>query len=149
MCSLGETIRSAPDRSATPVRPMRTVTLENGCVYAAFVIDVYSRFIVGWRLASYMRTDLPLDALEITLWQGHVGKGQLAHHSDRRSQYLSIRYTERLVDAEAAVSGDRSPRPRPIPSGRPLTPPMHSHADDRLNPHRCAGVRHGGSSRSG
>jgi transposase InsO family protein len=57
------------------------------------VIDVYSRFIVGWRLAGHMRTDLPLDALEMALWQRHVGKGQLIHHSDGVSPIPSIRYT--------------------------------------------------------
>lgn len=75
-----------------------------GTVYAAFIVDCFSRFIVGWRLASHMRTDLPLDALEMALWQRDVQSGQLIHHSDRGSQYLSIRYTERLVEAGASVS---------------------------------------------
>lgn len=51
-----------------------------------------------------MRTDLPLDALEMALWQRDVVSGQLVHHSDRGTQYLSIRYTERLVEAGASVS---------------------------------------------
>jgi putative transposase len=80
------------------------VPIATGTVYAAFVVDVYSRFIVGWRLAGHMRTELPLDALEMALWQREVHSGQLVHHSDRGSQYLSIRYTERLADAGAAVS---------------------------------------------
>jgi putative transposase len=80
------------------------VPIGTGTVYAAFVVDVYSRFIVGWRLASHLRTDLPLDALEMALWQRQVHKGQLVHHSERGCQYLSIRYTERLTEAGAAVS---------------------------------------------
>jgi len=67
-------------------------------------VDCFSRFIVGWRLAGHMRTDLPLDALEMALWQRDVQSGQLVHHSDRGTQYLSIRYTERLAEAGAAVS---------------------------------------------
>ena len=78
--------------------------IATGTVYAAFIVDCFSRFIVGWRLASHMRTDLPLDALEMALWQRDVQSGQLTHHSDRGAQYLSIRYTERLVETGASVS---------------------------------------------
>ena len=69
-----------------------------GFVYVAFVIDVFSRRIVGWRVASSMKTDLVLDALEQALWARKAPKG-LIHHSDRGSQYLSIRYSERLAQA--------------------------------------------------
>ena len=69
-----------------------------GFVYVAFVIDVFSRCIVGWRVASTMRTDLVLDALEQALWARRDTKG-LVHHSDRGNQYLSIRYSERLAAA--------------------------------------------------
>jgi transposase InsO family protein len=69
-----------------------------GFVYVAFVIDVFSRRIVGWRVAASMKTGLVLDALEQALWARHAPKG-LVHHSDRGSQYLSIRYTERLAEA--------------------------------------------------
>ena len=69
-----------------------------GFVYVAFVIDVFSRRIVGWRVASSMKTDLVLDALEQALWSRKAPKG-LIHHSDRGSQYLSIRYSERLAQA--------------------------------------------------
>ena len=69
-----------------------------GFVYVAFVIDVFSRRIVGWRVASSLKTDLVLDALEQALWARNAPKG-LVHHSDRGSQYLSIRYTERLAEA--------------------------------------------------
>ncbi|MFB4283526.1 IS3 family transposase [Nonomuraea sp. MTCD27] len=78
-----------------------------GFVYAAFVIDVFSRMIVGWRLTDHLRTDLPLDALEMAIWrrggQADTLDG-LAHHSDRGCQYLSIRYTDRLADAGAVSS---------------------------------------------
>jgi transposase InsO family protein len=67
-------------------------------VFVAFVIDVFARRIIGWRVASSMRTDLVLDALEQALWSRTETEG-LVHHSDRGSQYLSIRYTERLAEA--------------------------------------------------
>jgi putative transposase len=69
-----------------------------GVVFVAFVIDVFARRIVGWRVASSMRTDLVLDALEQALWSRSATQGPV-HHSDRGSQYLSIRYTERLAEA--------------------------------------------------
>jgi putative transposase len=67
-------------------------------VFVAFVIDVFARRIVGWRVASSTRTDLVLDALEQALWS-RTGTDGLVHHSDRGVQYLSIRYTERLAEA--------------------------------------------------
>jgi transposase InsO family protein len=75
-----------------------------GFVYVAFVVDVFSRAIVGWRVSSSLRSDLALDALEQALWARQPGEG-LVHHSDRGTQYLSIRYTERLAEAgiEASV----------------------------------------------
>ncbi len=69
-----------------------------GFVYVAFVIDVYARSIVGWRVSSSLHTDLVLDALEQALHARRAGQG-LIHHSDRGCQYLSIRYTERLAEA--------------------------------------------------
>ncbi len=69
-----------------------------GFVYAAFVIDVFSRRVIGWRVTRSMQTDLVLDALEQALWSRSRAKG-VVHHSDRGSQYLSIRYTERLTQA--------------------------------------------------
>jgi len=70
----------------------------SGFVYVAFVIDVFSRYIVGWRVSRSMQTDLVLDALEQAIWARKYTRS-LIHHSDRGSQYLSIRYTERLADA--------------------------------------------------
>jgi putative transposase len=69
-----------------------------GFVYVAFVIDVFARRIIGWRVATSMRTDLVLDALEQALWSRVDVRG-VVHHSDRGSQYLSIRYSERLTEA--------------------------------------------------
>jgi putative transposase len=69
-----------------------------GFVYAAFVIDVFSRRVIGWRVSRSMHTDLVLDAFEQALWSRSGAKG-VVHHSDRGSQYLSIRYTERLTQA--------------------------------------------------
>jgi len=69
-----------------------------GFVYVAFVVDVFSRRIVGWRVSSSLRSDLALDALEQAL-HARADTGELVHHSDRGSQYLSIRYTERLAEA--------------------------------------------------
>jgi putative transposase len=70
----------------------------SGFVYVAFVIDVFSRYIVGWRVLTHMQTDLILDALEQALWARAKPKGVI-HHSDGGSQYLSIRYTDRLTEA--------------------------------------------------
>ena len=71
-----------------------------GMVYAAFVIDVYARYIVGWRVSRTAHAGFVLDALEQAIHDRKpVSKGGLIHHADRGSQYLSIKYTERLADA--------------------------------------------------
>ena len=64
----------------------------------AFVIDVYARSIVGWRVSRSLKTELVLDALEQAIWV-RKDTQSLIHHSDRGSQYLSIRYSERLAEA--------------------------------------------------
>ena len=69
-----------------------------GFVYVAFIIDVFARRIVGWRVSRSLHTELVLDALEQALWS-RTGTVGLIHHSDRGCQYLSIRYTERLAEA--------------------------------------------------
>jgi putative transposase len=74
-----------------------------GFAYVAFVIDVFSRRIVGWRAAASMRTDLVLDALEQALYDRQTD-ADLVHHSDRGVQYLSLRYSERLAEAGIATS---------------------------------------------
>lgn len=74
-------------------------------MYAAFVIDVFSRFVVGWQASTSLRTDLALDALEMAIWSRRdQDLDGLVHHSDRGVQYLSIRYTERLAQAGAVAS---------------------------------------------
>ena len=70
----------------------------SGFVYVAFVTDVFSRHIAGWRVSRSLRTDLVLDALEQAIWARKETRN-LVHHSDRGSQYLSIRYSERLAEA--------------------------------------------------
>jgi putative transposase len=69
-----------------------------GFVYVAFVIDVFSRFIVGWRVSRSLKSDIALDALEQAVAARAPDAG-LIHHSDRGVQYLSIRYTDRLAEA--------------------------------------------------
>ena len=76
-----------------------------GFVYAAFVIDVFARRIVGWRVSASLRTDFVLDALEQAIYdRGGDAAGSLIHHSDRGTQYLSMAYTHRLADAGIAPS---------------------------------------------
>ncbi|TYQ19618.1 UNVERIFIED_ORG: integrase-like protein [Zoogloea ramigera] len=76
------------------------VSTWQGFVYVAFVIDVFARRIVGWRVSSSMRTDFVLDALEQALYARQPERdGALIHHSDRGSQYVCIRYSERLAEA--------------------------------------------------
>jgi putative transposase len=76
-----------------------------GFAYVAFVLDAFSRRILGWRVTASPRAELALDALEMAVWtrRGDPQHG-LVHHSDRGSQYLSIRYTERLAEAGAITS---------------------------------------------
>jgi putative transposase len=76
------------------------VSTWQGFVYVAFVIDVFARRIVGWRVSSSMQTDFVLDALEQALYARLPEREDgLIHHSDRGSQYVSIRYSERLTQA--------------------------------------------------
>ena len=76
------------------------VSTWQGWLYVAFVVDVYARRIVGWRVSRSMQTDFVLDALEQALYaRKPLREGALIHHSDRGSQYVSIRYSERLTEA--------------------------------------------------
>lgn len=86
------------------VADLTYVATRAGMVYVAFVIDVFSRSIVGWRVSSLLRTDIALDGLEQAVHARTVEAGRI-HHSDRGSRYSSIRYTERLAEAgiEASV----------------------------------------------
>lgn len=100
------------DRNFTATRPNQLwvadftyVATWRGFVYVAFVIDVFARRIVGWRVSSSLRTDFVLDALDQAIYE-RCGEdiGDLIHHSDRGSQYLAMRYTERLADAGIELS---------------------------------------------
>lgn len=75
------------------------VSTWQGFVYVAFVIDVFARRIVGWKVSTSARTDFVLDALEQAVYARRPTQGGLIHHSDRGVQYVSIRYTERLAEA--------------------------------------------------
>lgn len=100
-CPLDKVNRNfrAPRPNALWVSDFTYVATWAGVVYVAFVIDAYARRIVGWRVSRSMETGLVLDALEQALHarRPFAGSG-LVHHSDRGSQYLSIRYTERLAE---------------------------------------------------
>ena len=95
------------DRHFTATRPNQLwvadftyVATWRGFVYVAFVIDVFARQIVGWRVSASLRTDFVLDALEQAIYQRcGAGVTDLVHHSDRGTQYLAMRYTDRLADA--------------------------------------------------
>jgi putative transposase len=99
------------DRNFTATAPNRLwvadltyVKTHSGFVYVAFVVDVFSRFVVGWQVSTSLRSDLAIDALEMAIYARKAeGLDGLVHHSDRGVQFLSIRYTERL--AEAGIVG--------------------------------------------
>jgi transposase InsO family protein len=76
----------------------------SGFVYVAFIGDAFSRFICGWQTSRSLRSDLALDALEMAIWQRRGELEGLIHHRDRDSQYLSIRYAERLAEAGVNIS---------------------------------------------
>jgi putative transposase len=100
------------DRRFTATRPNQLwvsdftyVATWHGFVYVAFVIDVFARRIVGWRVSASLQTDFVLDALEQAIYaRGDGALSGLVHHSDRGTQYLSMRYTHRLADAAIAPS---------------------------------------------
>jgi putative transposase len=89
------------------VADLTYVRAHSGWVYAAFILEVFSRMVIGWQVSTSLRTDLALDALDMGLW-ARKRAGQdvagLTHHSDRGVQYRAIRYTERLAEAEAVAS---------------------------------------------
>ena len=91
---------SAPAPNRLWVADLTYVKTHSGFVYVAFVVDVFSRFVVGWQVSTSLRSDLALDALEMAIHSRQVASGDgLVHHSDRGVQFLSIRYTERLATA--------------------------------------------------
>lgn len=97
---------TAPAPNRLWVADLTYVRTFAGWVYVAFIVDVFSRRIVGWQASVSLRSDLALDALDMALWlRRRDDVSGLVHHSDRGVQYLSIRYTERLADSglEASV----------------------------------------------
>ena len=106
------------DRRFTATRPNQLwvadftyVATWRGFVYVAFVIDVFARRIVGWRVSSSLATDFVLDALEQAIYDRcGAGVEDLVHHSDRGTQYVSMRYTDRLAEAGIAAVGRQSGR---------------------------------------
>jgi putative transposase len=83
------------------------VKTHSGWVYVAFVIDVFSRMVVGWQASKSLRSDLAIDALEMAIWNRQrtgVDLDGLIHHSDRGVQYLSIRYSDRLAANQIVAS---------------------------------------------
>jgi putative transposase len=95
-------VADAPNRLW--VADLTYVKSHSGWVYAAFIIDVFSRFIVGWQVSNSLRSDLAIDALEMAIFARGDDLAGLVHHSDRGVQYLSIRYSERLGEAGAVAS---------------------------------------------
>jgi transposase InsO family protein len=90
----------APAPNRLSLSDFTYVSTWSGFVYVAFVIDAYARRIVGWRVSRTAHASFVLDALEQALYERQpVHRGGLVHHSDRGSQYVSIRYTERLAEA--------------------------------------------------
>ena len=101
---LVERVFSAPAPNRLWVADLTYVWTRTGFVYAAFVVDAFSKAIVGWRVAASLRAELALDALEMAIFARGPDLAGLVHHSDRGVQYLAIRYTERLAEAEAVGS---------------------------------------------
>ena len=95
----------APGPNRLWVADLTYVKTHSGWVYVAFIVDVFSRVVVGWQASRSLRTDLALDALELALWARRARRlTGLIHHSDRGVQYLAVRYTERLADAGVLAS---------------------------------------------
>ena len=101
---LVERVFSAPAPNVLWVADLTYVWTRSGFVYTAFIVDAFSRAIVGWRVSASLRTDLALDALEMALHARGSALSGLVHHSDRGVQYLAIRYSERLAEAGAVTS---------------------------------------------
>jgi len=100
-----EFVAGAPDRLwVADITYIRTFA---GWVYAAFILDVFSRRLVGWQLSTNLYTALALDALNMGIWvrqRDGADLSELIHHSDRGVQYIAVRYTERLADIDAVAS---------------------------------------------
>jgi putative transposase len=92
---------TAPAPNRLWVADLTYVKTHSGWVYAAFIVDVFSRMVVGWQLSNSLRSSLAIDALEMAIWNRTRDGGDLiglVQHTDRGSQYLAIRYSERLAE---------------------------------------------------
>jgi putative transposase len=95
----------APDKLWTA--DISYVHTQEGFVYLAFILDVYSRKVVGWSMASHLRTELVVDALEMALWRRKPDAG-LIHHTDRGTQYTALSFGKRLKEAGIVASMGRT-----------------------------------------
>lgn len=95
----------APDKLWTA--DITYVHTQEGFVYLAFILDVYSRKVVGWSMASHLRTGLVVDALEMALWRRKPDAG-LIHHTDRGAQYTALSFGKRLEEASIVASMGRT-----------------------------------------
>jgi putative transposase len=97
----------APEPNRLWVADLTYVKTHTGWVYVAFIVDVFSRMVVGWQASRSLRSDLAIDALEMAAHnrrRAGANLDQLIHHSDRGVQYLSVRYSERLAENEIVAS---------------------------------------------
>ena len=97
----------APAPNRLWVADLTYVKTHSGWVYVAFIVDVFSRMVVGWQASTSLRSDLAIDALEMAVWNRQRAGQDLAglkHHSDRGVQYLSISYSERLAENDIVAS---------------------------------------------
>lgn len=97
----------APEPNRLWVADLTYVKTHSGWVYVAFIIDVFSRMVVGWQASRSLRSDLAIDALEMAVHnrrRAGANLDHLIHHSDRGVQYLSVRYSERLAENEIVAS---------------------------------------------
>lgn len=83
------------------------VGTQQGFLYLAFILDIYSRRVVGWSMANHLRTELVVDALEMALWRRRPDSG-LIHHTDRGAQYTALSFGKRLEEAGIASSMGRT-----------------------------------------
>jgi putative transposase len=97
----------APAPNRLWVADLTYVKTHTGWVYVAFILDVFSRMVVGWQASRSLRSDLAIDALEMAVWnrqRAGADLSALTHHSDRGVQYLSVRYSERLAENQIVAS---------------------------------------------
>ena len=131
---------TAPAPNRRWVADITYVETVAGFVYTAFILDLFSRMIVGWQVSDNMRAELALDALEMAVWsRGARMDGRLVHHSDRGVQYTAIRYTERLGELSVARSVGRKGDSYDNAAAEALNSLYKKELIDREGPWRGAG----------